>query len=107
MKTKRYKYGEQTRIIREYLEKNPAASPSEVVARLAAGGHHFTTSQVSTVKSNRALLTAGSGGTPPGNRQPPNLITLENLLAAKQFRDSVGGPERAGELLDTLATLGC
>jgi hypothetical protein len=104
--------------IREYVDANPTASPSEVAKALNDKGVSVTPQFVSTIKSQYKKKKAGGArrpGRPPGRRgrrggRPPRAassgITIEALIKAKALAEKLGGIDAAREALDALARLG-
>jgi hypothetical protein len=99
--------GNKSAAIREYLQTNPAAGPTEVVNALAEKKVTVTPTLVSNVK---ARLEKGLTGRKPGRpgRKPRSLggsVSVAALVEAKRFADQVGSVQVAQEALATLSRL--
>lgn len=104
----RSKHGAKSNAIRTYLAANPDAGPSAVVAALKEQGVNATIGLVSNVKhrlskpkKKRGRPSASRRGSTNGHAE----ISLDQLLAAKQMVDSLGGVEVARVALDALVAL--
>ncbi|MBI1246794.1 hypothetical protein GC197_02990 [bacterium] len=84
--------------IRNYHKENPGASPTVVAAALKKSGYKDVTPQyVSTIKSMDRRRANGS--------IKSGKITMEDLMATKEFVTQLGGPKRAKQALDMLKQL--
>src|SRR5690554_5344708 len=84
--------------IRNFQLENPDATPAVVAESLRKAGYKDITPQyVSTIKSMDKRK--GQGPTKTGK------ITGDELMAAKDFVDSLGGVNRAKEAMDMLSRL--
>jgi len=104
----RSKRGAKSEAIRTYLAANPDAGPTAVVAALKEQGVKVTVGlaanikhRLSKPKSQRARRSTGKRGSTNGSAE----ISLDQLLAAKQMVDSLGGVEAARAALDALVAL--
>ena len=101
----------KSQVIREYLAKNPDASPKQVVEALGADGIEVSEGLASNVKytSRNKVGTARRRGRPPGRltRTTRNgaSVTAEDLLNAKKLVDNMGGIDVARRAIDTLEQL--
>ncbi len=83
--------------IRETFEKlGPSARPKDVIADLAAAKIEVSSAQVSNIK---ATLGGGTRNSRNG------AVSIDDLLLAKRFADSLGSVERAEGALAALAKL--
>lgn len=104
----RMKRGEKTQAVRDYLAKHSGANPTAVVDGLQAKGikvkitlvRSFVQKQASKRGKRRAPVVhaAARKTARPG-------VTLEQLVAVKQFADAFGGAENVRQALDTLEQL--
>lgn len=98
----------KSQLIREYSEANPGEGPQAVAAALKAShGVTVTPTFVSTIKSN-AKRKKGKRGRKPGRAAAASgssKVSMDVLLAAKQFARELGGVEKAKAAVDTLAKL--
>lgn len=84
--------------IRNYQKDNPEASPTIVADALKKAGYKDVTPQyVSTIKSMDKRKA--NGPTKSGK------ITADDLIAAKDFVDSIGGVGRAKQAMEMLTKL--
>ncbi len=97
--------------VRAYLKRRPDAGPTEISKSLKKKGIDISPAHVSNVK---AALKKAEGGeeTPVKRRGRPgrkprsaDSVSLASLLAARQFIESVGGVEKANELIVALSKL--
>ncbi len=93
-----------------YMADNPEAKPKEVSEALAAKGIKVTAGAVSTIKFNAAkkgTAPAAKVGRPAKSAKVSGKgsSSLDQLLAAKDLVDKVGGVDEAKRLLDALAKL--
>ena len=95
---------------RAYLESKPDAGPTEIAEALKKRGIEITPAHVSNVKTT--LKKAGRNGKAPKGRRgrrpeqgADGVVSLAGLLGARRFADSVGGVDKASELLRALAKL--
>ena len=102
----------KSQVIREYLSKNPDASPKQVVEALGAEGIEVSEGLASNVKYTSRNRVGGPRrrGRPPGRtarvaRSGGATVTAEDLLNAKQLVDNMGGIEVARRAIDTLEQL--
>lgn len=88
--------------IREALTTTPHARTSDIVATLGTRGIKVTPVLVSNVRARMAEKAAkhGSLRKPTGNEP-----SMNDLLAAKQFADHVGGLKSAASLIEALSKL--
>ncbi|APZ92218.1 hypothetical protein [Fuerstiella marisgermanici] len=100
----------KTQLIKEELTKNPDASPIDVAAKLKS--HKVTPQYVSSVKyhmihKDDAPKTKKRGASAKKKVRKPNRadISLSDLVAAKEFAESVGGVDTAKAVLDALSKL--
>ena len=98
----------KTEEIRNILENDPKAKPTEIATILAKRGIKVTAGYVSTIKTAlkkkkgsskkaRKSATAKSSG---------DHVSLQQLLEAKKFADKIGSVDEAGKLLQALGKLG-
>lgn len=102
---------------RRLLDAGQQPRPSEIVRLLAARDIAVAPAMASTVlkrmgvqgRPRRSVAQRAKpprrepGGTPPSS--PAESFTLEQLIAAKQFVETVGSPKQAMALLDALDRL--
>jgi hypothetical protein len=94
-------------LIRLFLSDNPKAGPKEIKEALAAKGVEVTDSLISQVKYSKKHLGA------KGRRKAGKALTghgvgnglMDDLVAAKQLADQMGGVEKARSALELLAKL--
>ncbi|MBW3541451.1 MAG: hypothetical protein KY476_14385 [Planctomycetes bacterium] len=107
--------------IRDYLKAHPDATPKQVVAGLSEQGVTVTTGLVYKVKSSSGLggsrrrrvkrrkRTTAPQATPTAmstaGASAGAGLTAQDLFAAKQFTDNVGGLKAARQALDALERL--
>lgn len=103
----------KSQAIRDYLAKKPSATASEVVPELKKKGITVTPGLVSNIKSTsgpkrRRKKKAGKKKVVkrrrPGRRAAVTL-SADDLMAAKQLADQLGGIQAARKALDTLERL--
>jgi hypothetical protein len=99
--------------IRNYKTDNPTATPKEIAEALNKSGLSVSAQFVSTVLSNARKKggKVGRRGRKPG-RKPGVAAALggggasiENLLKAKKFADSLGGVDQARAAINAIAQL--
>jgi len=101
---------------RTILESGGQPRPSAIVRSLAARGIEVAPAMVSAVlkrsgvrsRPRRAAARPAAPARAPAARQQAEVseaFTLEQLIAAKQFVESVGSPQRAMALLGALERL--
>ena len=100
----------KTQAVLAYLADNPDDKPKAVAEALSSRGIKVTAGAVSTIKFN-----AAKKGTAPAAKigRPAKAVkasgqgssSLDQLLAAKDLVDKVGGVDEAKRLLDALAKL--
>lgn len=90
--------GVRSQAVRDYLKKNPKASPKDIVAGLKEQGVTVSLGLVSVIKyTKKGPKTGKRGGKGSG--------TLESLLHAKKFIDHVGGIDAAKEAISMIEQL--
>ncbi len=103
----------KSQAIRNYLVTNPKATPNEIVAAMGKKGIKVTPGLAANVKftsgpKRRRKKKAGKKGVVkrrrPGRRSAAAL-SADDLLAAKQLADQLGGIGEARRALDTLERL--
>lgn len=114
-KTRRPRANSKSGAVRAFLKRHPEAGPTEISKALKKKGIDISPAHVSNVKA--ALKKAEGGavaangkkqsrrGRRPGRAGGADTVSLAGLLEARQFVDSVGGVEKASELIDALAKL--
>jgi len=93
--------------IRAYLAGNPGKSPKDVAAELKKDGIVVSAQFVSTVKSTSGKK-AGKRGRKPGksdDQRGNGLVSLADLVAAKQLVNKLGGLDSAVAAINVLAKL--
>ena len=99
----------KSQAIRDYLKAKPEAGPTEVVAEMKKKNIKITPALVSNVKkAMNGGKSTGKGakrGPKPGRRAADQL-SINDLLTAKEFADSVGGVDQAVAVLKALDKLG-
>lgn len=92
----------KSKAIREEFQAHGLQTrPKDIIAALAAKGIDVTAAHVSNVK---ATLVSG-GGARSSRRNGKGEVAIDDLLAAKQLVDRMGGLERAKKAIDALAKL--
>ena len=98
--------------IRNYKAANPTASPKEIAEALSKSGMSVSAQFVSTVLSNARKKGGkiGRRGRKPGRKPGMAAATgggasIENLLKAKKFADSLGGVDQARAAINAIAQL--
>ncbi|RIK85529.1 MAG: hypothetical protein DCC67_03800 [Planctomycetota bacterium] len=116
-KTRRLRSDSKSGAVRAYLKRKPHAGPTAISRALKKRGIDISPAHVSNVKT--ALKKAGliEGGDAPaatngrkrrgrgGKARGGDVVSLANLIEARQFVESVGGVEKANELISALAKL--
>jgi hypothetical protein len=107
---RRRRRGNKSAAIREYLEANPAAGPTEVVAAMAERKMKVTPTLVSNVKSRMLHGGATSGktgrrGRPPRGANGEAAFPLSLLFEAKRLAQQAGSVEAAREALNVISKL--
>jgi hypothetical protein len=101
-------------LIREYKAANPTATPKEIAEALSKTGTAVSAQFVSTVLSNARKKggKVGRRGRKPGRKPGMAASTgggggasIENLLKAKKFADSLGGVDQARAAINAIAQL--
>jgi hypothetical protein len=99
----------KSQAIRDYLARDPAATPKVIIAGLAKQGISVSDGLVSVVKyaPDRRKLKRGGRRQSNGRarRQPRGSLSVENLVATKKLADRLGGLREVREALDTLEKL--
>ncbi len=97
----------KSQAIRDYLKAKPEAGPTEVVRELKKKGIKITPALVSNVKkAMNGGISTGKRGPKPGRRAAGDKVSINDLLTAKDFADSVGGVDQAVAVLKALDKLG-
>jgi hypothetical protein len=97
--------------IRNYKAANPTATPKEVAEALSKGGVSVSAQFVSTVLSNARKKGGKVGrrgrkpGRKPGMAAAGGGASIENLIKAKKFADSLGGVDQARAAINAIAQL--
>jgi len=97
-------------IVAEYA-KNPEAKPRDIAAALNKKGLDVTSAYVSTIKASRKRdgkpLGEAVASAPPSFKKKTgkDAISLEELQAAKNLADELGGIDQASRVLDALRKL--
>jgi hypothetical protein len=104
--------------IREYLAKNPTATPNQIIEALANKGVKVSSGLVSNVKYTSGPTVKGKKKAAPKNavqkwapkkkaapKRGAAALTVEDLLEAKKLADELGGIAEARKALDTLEKL--
>jgi hypothetical protein len=97
--------GEQTvkvsksKLIRQFIKSNKKATANEVVAGLAATGHSVSVALVNNV---RFQLKHG-GNKASGNT--PTINQIDNLIAVRNFANTIGGYDALAEYINQLRQL--
>lgn len=103
----------KTQLIRDELEKNPNASPTEIAEKLKS--HKVSAQYVSTIKFNMKK----KGNKPPAKRgrkpgtttsvgrpsQSEPTYSLSDLVRANKLAEELGGVDKAQELLKVIDKL--
>jgi hypothetical protein len=105
------KTANKSQAIRDYLATNPKAAATEIVAALAKMGIKVSPGLASNVKFTSQSKRKKKAGEKtvvkrrrPGKRSATEL-SLDDLLAAKQLANQLGGIGEARQALDTLEKL--
>ncbi len=99
----------KSQAIRDYLAIHPNAGPKEVCAELKKKRMKVAPALVSNVKAAIAgRKPGGKRGPKPGAKSSrgADTLSMQSLLAAKEYADSVGGVDQAISLLKALQKLG-
>jgi hypothetical protein len=115
-KTRKTRSKSKSGAVRAYLKIKPDAGPTEIARALKRKGIQISPAHVSNVKAalrKRGERAGPSGGSSSSNgragrrgrRGASDAVSLGSLLAARRFAESVGGVDRAAELLDALTKL--
>jgi hypothetical protein len=99
--------------IRNYKAANPSATPKEVAEALSKGGVSVSAQFVSTVLSNARKKggKVGRRGRKPGRKPGMTAAgggggaSIENLIKAKKFAESLGGVDQARAAINAIAQL--
>jgi len=97
--------------IRNYKSANPTATPKEVAEALGKSGVSVSAQFVSTVLSNARKKGGKVGrrgrkpGRKPGMAAAGGGSSIENLIRAKKFADSLGGVDQARAAINAIAQL--
>ena len=101
----------KSQVIRDYMNENPSAGPTEVCAALAKKGIKVTPPQVSNVKSAAAKKSGAKpmrrkkAGRPAKVGASSDKVSVADLVQTHQFVDKVGGVGAAKELIAALEKL--
>ena len=97
----------KTEKIRDYLKKNPKATPTEVAAALKKQKVVVKAQYVSTVKSKMGAKKKSKVAKKTTSKKnvSSDKISLGGLVKAKKLADELGGVDKAKEMLDALAKL--
>jgi hypothetical protein len=96
----------KSQAIRDYLAKNPSATPSVIQEALAKKGLTVGASLISQVKYKPASKgRRKKRGRPARASASSRRIGLAQLVEAKALADKMGGVARARQALDMLAKL--
>ena len=103
------KRGEKTKVVRGYIAANPAATPKEIVAGLAATGMTIKLGLANSLKYSKrkpgrrkALIVASAARRAHGSN---DAVTVDQLLEVKRLADSFGGIEHVRAALAALEML--
>jgi hypothetical protein len=113
-KTRRPREDSKSGAVRAYLRRRPDAGPTAISKALKKRGIDISPAHVSNVKA--ALKKAEGGeaaatgngkrrGRPGRTSASGDVLSLASLLEARQFVESVGGVEKANELIGAIAKL--
>ena len=94
--------------IRNYLSGDPKATPSVIIEALAKKGVKVSPALVSAVKYKKVKPANGrrkKRGRSVGASANGQRVDFDNLVAAKNLADKMGGVEKARQALDMLAKL--
>jgi len=101
----------KSQAIRDYMAAHPRAKPKAVAAALVEQGVQVTPMFVSAVKTSakkrgrrKARGAARRPGRPSGGGATTSL-SIDHLVAAKKFVDSVGGVVRARAAIEALKVI--
>jgi hypothetical protein len=106
----------KSQAVRDYLTEHPTAMPKEIAPAVkSAHGLDVSPQMISMIKSKlgqkvrRRRRKAGVGGAAPasgaGRKNNAARFTVEELVAAKELAQTMGGIPRAQEALAALARL--
>jgi hypothetical protein len=115
-KSRKPRANSKSEAVRAYLKRKPNAGPTEIAKALKKKGINISPAHVSNVKAALRKQGEGSGANGRsagangragrrGRRASGDAVSLGSLLAARRFAESVGGVDRAAELLDALTKL--
>ncbi|MCC6492094.1 MAG: hypothetical protein IT424_03630 [Pirellulales bacterium] len=112
-KTRRPRANSKSGAVRAYLKRKPNAGPTQVSKALKKKGIDISPAHVSNVKASLKKAAGGSGAPAAtrgrGRRGRPvataDRVSLAGLIEARDFVKSVGGVERANELISALTKL--
>jgi hypothetical protein len=95
----------KSQAIRDYIEANPDAGPTEVAAALKKERIIVSPAMVSTVKLASKKKGRGRKKAAGGAKPASDKIALSSLIQAKKMAESLGGVEKAQTALAALAKL--
>lgn len=100
--------GSKSQSIRDYLAKNPGASPKQIVADLKEQGIDVSLGLANVVKysaGRKGGRKKVKRGRPAGTRNGTTGLTMEHLLAVKRLADELGGTDQVRRALEVLEKL--
>lgn len=99
-KVRRRKRVNKSQAIRDYIQANPKAGPTQVSQALTEKGTKVSVALVSNVKHNMNKKAIGTRRGGAGGH-----VSVDALRVAKKLADQLGGIEKARHALDVLAEL--
>jgi len=107
----------KTQAVREFLEANPEAGPSEIVKAMAKQRIKLTPSHAANIKSkllrppatvSEKQATPAAEPVPPAEApvKPANAVTLEQIKLVGQMVKAIGGFRRLQEMLGVIKEVG-
>ena len=115
--------GSKSAAVRDFIKANPKAAPKEIHETLSKKGVDVSLALISKIKYTdkktparkkkrrgpgrpRKTTAAARNGRRPGRpKKAQGLIQLDDLQAAKEFSDAVGGLDEARAAIDALHSL--
>ena len=109
----------KSQAVRDYLAKNPGATPNQIVAGLKDQGVDVSVGLASNVKYTMgkrrggkvrrrklSVARATNGGPGRGRRGRPSMaLSMDDLLATKQLVNQIGGAAKVRKALEVLEQL--
>jgi hypothetical protein len=100
----------KSQAIRDFLSTSPQSTPSEIVAALAEKGIRVTSSLASNVKYTSSNTRRRKGAKKSVRRRivrrgAAGALSADDIMAAKELADQLGGIAEARRALETLEAL--